>query len=243
MDKTLRTLLFNPNIPLLLQGDIEPRAKDMPKVILDYGDSLLYDYDVELLEDCCWLNDKLIGFVFEYFEAEQFREIKDKVAFLHPSVSQLVKMTSTNEGTDILESLNLKSKDLVFIPINDNEGLGAGGSHWSLLVIDLMNKECLHFDSSVCSCNEYPCKLVCEIFSKILHLSCNNVITMQCPTQSNGYDCGLYTICFAETTCAQYKLDSTCKLSKMHQSQITTSYVANKRIQIKNLIFKLASNN
>lgn len=41
----------------------EPVAMDDP--ILTYGDTTLYQADIDLLEPGYWLNDNIIGFYFE----------------------------------------------------------------------------------------------------------------------------------------------------------------------------------
>ena len=38
------------------------------KKVLSYGDCLLRESDVRALSDGEWLNDKIIGFAFEYVE-------------------------------------------------------------------------------------------------------------------------------------------------------------------------------
>ena len=38
---------------------------DNGEIVLSYGDSLLYEADVRLLEPRGWINDSIIAFVFE----------------------------------------------------------------------------------------------------------------------------------------------------------------------------------
>lgn len=39
------------------------------KIILSYGDSCLYESDLEILKvDTSWLNDRIISFYFEYLQ-------------------------------------------------------------------------------------------------------------------------------------------------------------------------------
>lgn len=57
------------------------------RVILSYHDSLITQEEVRILETNGWLNDILIGFVFEYMEHE---EVAKDVLLVGPSVSQLI---------------------------------------------------------------------------------------------------------------------------------------------------------
>ena len=45
----------------------------MEHTVLSYHDSLLTSSDVNLLEPSKWLNDKLIGFCFEYVDSRAMK--------------------------------------------------------------------------------------------------------------------------------------------------------------------------
>jgi hypothetical protein len=94
------------------------------------------------------------------------------------------------------------------LPINNNADLNqVGGSHWSLLVCD--GKEFIHFDSRE-GLNEQPAKHVCALADvRIVCVQTAKLLLsilpprspslfyrrfLHTPQQTNGYDCGLYTI-------------------------------------------------
>ena len=61
---------------------IVPKNSDMSDpVILSYFDSLLRQSDIALLEKPNWLNDKIIGFAFQYYE-----EVNKNSIFLSTNV-------------------------------------------------------------------------------------------------------------------------------------------------------------
>ena len=74
----------------------------------------------------------------------------------------------------------------------------ASSSHWSLLYLDLLNNVALHLDSH----GDNNCKAAEMMTADILRLlkrECTPpVITVRCPQQGNGYDCGIFTILHAE---------------------------------------------
>lgn len=117
-------------------------------LLLDYHDVCVYDRDLDLFSDGCWLNDTCINFCFRYFEFEVLVE-NTNVLFIDPAVVSFVKLQNLDED-DILQvvrSLSIHSRDLLLIPCNDNASFHSGSSHWSLLVIDMTNKQMYHYDS------------------------------------------------------------------------------------------------
>ena len=84
----------------------------MDPIVLSFHDSLLRQSDVQLLDGSNWLNDKIIGFYFEYgtpflqplhescpvhlphryLEYVVFREFSDRVCFVTPDVTQFIKL-------------------------------------------------------------------------------------------------------------------------------------------------------
>lgn len=214
----------------------------MDKTILSFGDSLLHLSDLILIEKSGWLNDKIIGFVYEYFEVEQFKNAKDDIVFLNPSVVQLIKMLPKMEAAAILDSSNLLQKKLAFIPLNDNETLYPGGSHWSLIVCDFTKKCFFHFDSSSPSStgfNQDSAKQICRHLASIFSFP-DNLFPMPCPQQTNGHDCGMYVLAVTEHLCEYFLANQSIENANIVDN-ISPSYIRNKRKDLKKLIQKLAA--
>ena len=101
---------------------------------LKYGNVIVTYDDFSLLFGPKWINDALISFVFEYYRIDIYKKQAKKVAFVPPEVTQIIKLNSDDdEILNIVHSLELTEKDLVFFPINDG-GIDSEGTHWSLLV-------------------------------------------------------------------------------------------------------------
>ena len=212
-------------------------ATSKDEVILSYHDSLIRTYDLELLKPPGWLNDTLIGFMFEYFERDQFSEYCGKVAYVGPSVTQCLKCVSADEVGIFLDPLNLERCQYVFFAVNDNASCeSTGGSHWSLILYDREIGEFRHYDSANGS-NEGAARRLCSQVSKSLGLDKNVLFTnMMCPQQKNSYDCGVYVICFVEILSQIHMLQNSDTLI----DSVSAVSVAKKRTNIKDLIFSLA---
>eukprot|EP00061_Rhincodon_typus_P015621 g43398.t1 len=164
----------------------------MDPVIVSYHDSLIRRSDLSLLNPPNWLNDHIIAFAFEYFAAEQYKELSGRVCFISPEVTQFIKcMASQEELAIFLEPLQLAQKSLVFFAVNDNSVQAAGGSHWSLLFYN-SDRNCFSHYDSCSNMNESHAR---EIARKLQHfLGTKSEVPFvedSAPVQKNSYDCGM----------------------------------------------------
>jgi len=160
------------------------------EIVLNYHNSLLRKSDVDLLKNPHWLNDRLIGFWFEYLENSN---LDDSVCFVCPEVSQFIKLGDSSETSAFVDPLNLKSRLLVLLPVNDSVLLDhPGGSHWSLLVYDCFAKKYYHYDSLIGSNLNHAKKI-----ANNLNLS-KEIVEIRCTQQQNSFDCGVFVCCNAE---------------------------------------------
>lgn len=169
------------------------------EVVLSYHDSLLHRSDVELLRGTGWLNDRLIGFWFEYLEKDLFisRHSPESVCLISPEVAQFVKLGTAQDASLFLEPLDLKSKSLILLPVNDLDSLdSAGGSHWSLLVYHASDQQFYDFDSSNQSNLQSSKKIVPKLGLPVARK--NAIFSVKCTQQQNSWDCGIFTCCHAE---------------------------------------------
>lgn len=209
-------------------------------IVLDYHNSLIRLDDLKLLDEHCWLNDNLIGFMYEYLENDEYPNYSSELLFVNPDTTQLIKFLEEKDMCALIESLHLGSKRLVFLPVNDNCESNAGGFHWSLLVFNFPEKKCYSFDSS----NDFNQKEAHNVFTKLsrclssLKLGEFKLITAPSPQQTNGYDCGMYLICITEEICKQY-VHSSMSFECLKQA-ITPECVTKRRRAIKTLIRKLS---
>ncbi|XP_071082261.1 sentrin-specific protease 8-like [Haliotis cracherodii] len=213
-------------------------AEDEDAIVLSFNDSLIRQGDLRLLEDPGWLNDKLIGFCFEYFEREQFNHSADRLCFISPSFTQLLKLSPVEELVVLLEPLGLPTKQFVFLAVNNNNSCDqVGGSHWSLLVYVRSSQEFRHYDSAGHS-NEAIAKKLAYRLQPHVHAPYGRMkfVEMDCPQQQNGYDCGMYVISVSEHLCKEF-----CEFAGIPLADaVTVNSISNKRTSIKDLILTLA---
>ena len=183
------------------------RTRKMPKssedkVILSYGDSIIRESDMNILEGPHWLNDRIITFYFEYLYEKEFQN-SSKLAFISPEVSQFLKFASSQDLVIFLEPLNLTEKELVVMAVNNSQDLERpGGSHWSLLMFSLQARSFYHFDSSsgmnFDAANQLASMLHSYMTKNSLEKFDLKVIEVhQTLQQKNGYDCGVHVLCNA----------------------------------------------
>lgn len=207
----------------------------MERVVLSYGDCLLRSSDVALLDAPHWLNDNIIGFTLEFLASTLVPSRAERVALLSPEVSQFIKCCGS-EAKEFLQPLDLPNKDLVLLPVNDNVGSEAGGTHWSLLAFLRRSHGFLHYDSAP-GTNAPHARRMAKNLSRLMGGS-PHYKEEEAPIQHNSYDCGMYVVCVAEALCEQYF----CGCNNINLQSITPQYVTQKRTEWKETIKRLGSN-
>ncbi|GFN74908.1 sentrin-specific protease 8 [Plakobranchus ocellatus] len=173
---------------------------DKDPIVLNFGDSLLLKSDLELLTEPNWINDKLIGFAYEYYEREQFNHSADRLALLSPSLVQIIRFAEAGDLHVLLESLSLPAKQFVFVPVNDNADTSrVGGTHWSLLVYVRSKQEFQHYDSASGN-NQAVAKRLMDKLQPFVQAPKGKLkfVEMDCPQQENCYDCGMFLLANTE---------------------------------------------
>ncbi|XP_019625899.1 PREDICTED: sentrin-specific protease 8-like isoform X2 [Branchiostoma belcheri] len=189
-------------------------------IVLSFHDSCLRNSDVRLLQPPNWLNDKILGFAFEYFERVQFEEFSSDVTFISPDVTQFIKYSQGDDLAPFLEPLELSCKKYIFLAVNDNSNIeSTGGSHWSLLLYRRDVAEFQHYDSSHGSGNTAAAKLLVKRVQPFL----------------GGYDCGVYVISNTEHLCRQLLQGDSSHIKET----VTSASVKQKRKQLQELIRSL----
>jgi sentrin-specific protease 8 len=163
------------------------------EIILNYNDSLIYESDLEILNDGQWLNDRLIAFVYEYLEREIYLD-QPAVSFLNPSTVQFLKLCSSMDEARMcfLDPLDMNKKKYCFMPLNNNiYAEMTGGTHWSLMFVDRSTSIMYHFDS-IGSNNDQAIKFFQKYKS---YFGLEKYLTYESfPKQSNSSDCGVYVL-------------------------------------------------
>jgi len=179
----------------------------MGEVVLSYGDTLIREAEIKLLKGSGWLNDQIIGFAFEYIQTETCKDMANTVTLIGPEVTQFVKLVSKQEVPSILESMDLKSKDLIIFALNSmQDSERAGGSHWSLLAFLRERNEWIHLDSSK-GFNSSEAQVLANKVSDAVGANSKSVKHIDCLQQKNGYDCGCFLIKHAQHLVKLYSQD------------------------------------
>jgi len=81
----------------------------------------------------------------------------------------------------------------IFLPVNDcrNVEVAEGGSHWSLLLVSIIDGVAFHYDS-LCPANAHEAKLLAHRFSVLLGRPLRFLNLEDSPQQENGSDCGVF---------------------------------------------------
>ncbi|KAI9728927.1 MAG: hypothetical protein M1828_000012 [Chrysothrix sp. TS-e1954] len=170
-----------------------------------FGDSLAPDeaylsyYDVRLMREdvnCIkhdWLNDNVIAFWEEYLEREKLSAFPTaRINLLRPSMVFLLNQTS--DPLSLKEALPaFENSSHVFLPINDSNSpeVAEAGTHWSLLLVSIIDAVAFHYDSLHHSNSSYA-MTACHKISLLLRRPLRFIELNDSPQQENGSDCGVF---------------------------------------------------
>jgi hypothetical protein len=125
-----------------------------------------------------------------------------------PGTVQLVALLAISGGAELvaesIRGLYLAEYRFIFLPLNDSdEPLAAGGTHWGLLVYSRDTATYHLFDSAAGS------GLLLAAAKRVQHglsavVGCRGkLVVSPCAQQTNGYDCGAFTVRAARRISAQ----------------------------------------
>jgi sentrin-specific protease 8 len=159
---------------------------------LSYHDVRLTYEDVQCIKND-WLTDNAIAFWEEYLEREKLSQYpKANIVLLRPSMSFL--LMKTQDPLSLKSALPDFAKTThIFLPINDcrTVDIAEGGSHWSLLLVSIIDGVAFHYDSLSPS-NIDEGRLASIKFQQLLGRPLQFVNLNDSPQQENGSDCGVF---------------------------------------------------
>lgn len=181
--------LFQPFQPYLT---LTPQKLSPEKSYLSYYDVLLTVEDVKALKND-WLTDNNIAFWEEYLERETLpRYPQARIILLRPSMTfLLMKEPDMRHVRSALPDFNKVTH--VFLPINDNRNvsMAEGGSHWSLLLVSVIDGIAFHYDS-LGGANYSEANVATRKLSEIVGRQLRFINLEDSPQQENGSDCGVF---------------------------------------------------
>mmetsp|Transcript_102080 Transcript_102080/g.288285 ORF Transcript_102080/g.288285 Transcript_102080/m.288285 type:complete len:214 (+) Transcript_102080:97-738(+) len=179
----------------------------MAKAVVSWKTARLTREDVALLEPGQWLNDAAIGFWLEYLASAPEPEglgSRPDVLLVDPAAGFWICIEEDAEDLqDGLDPLDLPSRSLVVVPVNDRAERGSdGGSHWSVLALQRDEGDAVrafYFDSMGTS-NLPQAR---QIARKMVPAMCpgstqSEVRVCDAGKQDNSCDCGVFSLLFAE---------------------------------------------
>lgn len=164
-----------------------------------YYSVTLYRGDIDCIRKDDWLTDAAISFWQEYLEHVKLPLFpRANIVLLKPSMSIMLSTASDSEALAVIgEALpDFSQSTHIFLPINNatNPEGGDDGTHWSLLLVSVIDGVAFHYDS-MGTHNE---KWGHDVSQKVAHLLKRPLRFTQMvdtPQQENSYDCGVF-VCF-----------------------------------------------
>ena len=153
--------------------------------------------DLDCLNPKKWLLDNVLALHLIYQKTHFFKTWEKEIEIIPPTLTELIKHSSIDNIRNQLQELNLLSKSLVIIPVNNAE-VNTEGSHWSILIWSINQDSFYHVDT-MGKMNKRVATGIMETMLKVLNLDYrHHKISYYEFQQSNGYDCGLYVLKFAK---------------------------------------------
>jgi sentrin-specific protease 8 len=139
------------------------------------------------------LQPQNIAFWEEFLEREVLSKYPQAhIVLLRPSMTFLLMK---NKDTEMVRSAlpDFKHITHIFLPINDNRNVSQaeGGSHWSLLLVSILDGVAFHYDS-LDGANNNEAWEASKRLSSVLGRPLRFHHLADCPQQENGSDCGVY---------------------------------------------------
>jgi sentrin-specific protease 8 len=169
------------------------------RIVLQYYDSSVYKEDIDNLEVDEWLNDNNISFIYEYLKhtvmAKILRKSPNIIQLVKPSIAYLLLHTQDIESMAVEMQSGLRNAQFLFLPINDNPDVSAveGGTHWSLMVISIVDRKALYYDSMYEGFVTSAAARMRKQMSRLLRIDLE-LISVMTPQQLNGSDCGVIVV-------------------------------------------------
>ena len=128
-----------------------------------------------------------------WLEREKLKDYpKAQIVLLRPSMSFMLRQTE--DPLTLKEALPDFSKTThIFLPINDARDvtIAEGGSHWTLLLVSVLDGAAFHYDS-LRPTNRQEAQISAEKLGVLLGARLEFLDLTESPQQENGSDCGVF---------------------------------------------------
>ena len=134
-----------------------------------------------------------VNIIPRYLEREELCKFPSShIVLLRPSMAFM--LMQTRDPTSLRDALpDFRKTTHIFLPINDarNVSVAEGGSHWSLLLVSVIDGVSFHYDSMNPS-NYREAQNASHKLSQLLERPLRFVNLEDSPQQDNSSDCGVY---------------------------------------------------
>ena len=134
-----------------------------------------------------------------YLEHESLTQYpRANIVLLRPSMAFMLMQTP--DPLTLKEALpNFSKTTHIFLPVNNatNVEVAEGGSHWSLLLVSVIDGIAFHYDS-LGNDNEAEAHRATSQLSKLLGRALKFMQMRDSPQQENGSDCGVFVCMLME---------------------------------------------
>jgi hypothetical protein len=170
-------------------------------LLVSYCDADVYPRDLGLFEEKKWLNDHCINYCFRRIEMGDQHWL-NLILMVDPALISFLKLQCDDdeERAELAAGLGIDSKRWILAPVNDCDSFSAASSHWSLLLCNISTGLMVHFDSNG-QYNRNAGRETASLVSQLIGKPASapvRFIQAAVPQQTNGYDCGMYTVMFAD---------------------------------------------
>ncbi|KAG8300167.1 SUMO1 sentrin specific peptidase 8 [Homalodisca vitripennis] len=163
---------------------------------------------------------------------------KKSCIILNPLIVHGLK--NLTDSSFLTEHHDLKSKNVVIMPVDDSEDLYTvgHGTHWSTLVYDRAANKFFYLDS-VKNLNLPAAKIVAQKLASHLGLDIetSEFVSLKSPQQSNGFDYGVFVCWNVESLVQDITMDSALNFGLLQNATITAKEVITKRLLIAYVLY------
>jgi sentrin-specific protease 8 len=182
---------------LLFSKSLIPSKQLAPEdAYLSYHDVRLTKLDIDCIKHD-WFTDNAIAFWEEWLEREKLRNYpRADIVLLRPSMTFMLMRSP--DPTSLKSALpNFSKTTHIFLPVNNakNVDVPEAGSHWSLLVVSVIDGVSFHYDS-LGGDNRHEAQIASGKLSQLLRKPLRFAQMHDVPQQENGSDCGVYVCLF-----------------------------------------------
>jgi Ulp1 family protease len=168
----------------------------MSESVLVYRDVEISTKEFATVSPGSCLGDMIMAFQLRILE-ERFAASTNSLLLL-PCTIQFFQRFPFDQIVETLDEFELSKYRYVFLPLSDIDVRQTDASHWSLLYVDRSSGlEFKHFDS-LHHKNVGSGQTLANILGRYWNLEQVHVSLLECPTQDNNYDCGMYVVTYVE---------------------------------------------